>query len=52
MGSNLVGDEENGIEIGPHLRLAPYDTVILGSDGLFDNLPIAEIVERARSGAP
>lgn len=48
--SNLIGDEEYRIEIGPHLRLAPYDTVIVGSDGLFDNLPLQEIVDRSRRG--
>jgi len=48
--SNLIGDEECRIEMGHHLRLAPYDTVIIGSDGLFDNLSIPEIVDRARHG--
>jgi serine/threonine protein phosphatase PrpC len=48
--SNLIGDEECRIEIGHHLRLAPFDTVILGSDGLFDNLSIPQIVECARRG--
>jgi serine/threonine protein phosphatase PrpC len=49
--SNLIGDEEYRIEIGHHLHLAPYDTVILGSDGLFDNLTIPQIVQRARTGS-
>jgi serine/threonine protein phosphatase PrpC len=31
------------VEIGSHLSLAPRDTVVLASDGLFDNLYIDEI---------
>jgi protein phosphatase len=32
------------------LQLAPRDTVLLASDGLFDNLYIDEIVDTIRSG--
>ena len=48
--SNMVGSPEMRIEIGPSLRLRPRDTVLLGSDGLFDNLPTPEIVELVRKG--
>lgn len=48
--SNVVGDNEMRIEIGPTIQLAPRDRVILGSDGLFDNLHIEEITERLRKG--
>lgn len=48
--SNLVGNNEMRIEVGAPLHLSPYDTVVIGSDGLFDNLHIKEIVERVRVG--
>ncbi len=48
--SNFVGTPEMRIDVGPPLRLAPRDTVILASDGLFDNLHLAEIVQFVRSG--
>ena len=48
--SNMVGSPDMRIEIGPSLRLRPRDTVVLGSDGLFDNLPVQEIVELVRKG--
>ncbi len=49
--SNLVGSSDMRIEIGSSYELAPRDTVILASDGLFDNLLLDEITERARKGA-
>jgi len=48
--SNMVGSEEMRIEIGPNLRLAPRDTVIIGSDGLWDNVLFEEVVEIIRKG--
>lgn len=48
--SNVLGSHELRIEIGPLRRLAPRDTVIIASDGLFDNLLNDEIVEYARRG--
>lgn len=48
--SNVVGDDSMRIELGPQLRLNHRDTVLLASDGLFDNLRIEEIVETIRSG--
>jgi len=48
--SNLVGSPEMRIEVGSPLVLAPRDTVLLGSDGLFDNLGFGEIVESIRVG--
>ncbi len=48
--SNVVGAEDMRIEIGPSLRLARYDTVLLATDGLYDNLSVAEIVQRVRKG--
>lgn len=48
--SNMVGSEDMRIEIGPTIKLRARDTVIAASDGLFDNLHIAEIVEHIRKG--
>ncbi len=50
--SNLVGSRDMHIDIGPRRRLAPRDTVIVGSDGLFDNLHLNEVIEGARLGKP
>lgn len=46
--SNYVGNPEMRIEIGPTLQLSRYDTVILATDGLFDNLTVSEIVDIIR----
>lgn len=48
--SNVVGAEEMRIEIGARRTLAPRDTLILGSDGLFDNLRGDEIASLACRG--
>ena len=48
--SNVVGSRDLRIEIGPPIRLAPRDTVLVASDGLFDNLLSEEIIELVRSG--
>lgn len=48
--SNIVGIPDMRIEIGPRLRLAARDTVLLASDGLYDNLFEEEIVKRIRKG--
>lgn len=48
--SNLVGFDDMRIELGPEVRLRPRDTVILATDGLFDNLALEEIVGTMRSG--
>ncbi|MFQ5654787.1 MAG: PP2C family protein-serine/threonine phosphatase [Planctomycetota bacterium] len=48
--SNLIGCPGMRIEIGPAIGLARHDTLILGSDGLFDNLRTEEIVETVRKG--
>lgn len=50
--SNLVGSRTMHIEIGPAIHLAPRDTVVLASDGLFDNLHVSEICGLARLGRP
>jgi serine/threonine protein phosphatase PrpC len=48
--SNLVGTQDLRVEIGPEIRLTERDIVVLGSDGLFDNLTINEISRITRSG--
>lgn len=49
--SNSLGSPEMHIEVGPALSLTRYDTVLLATDGLFDNLLISEIIERIRKGS-
>jgi serine/threonine protein phosphatase PrpC len=48
--SNIVGTPEMRIEVGRTLGLRRRDTVVLGSDGLFDNLHLEEITEYVRMG--
>ena len=48
--SNVIGSDQMRIEIGPPTEMAPRDTLLLASDGLFDNLLPDEIVETIRSG--
>ena len=47
---NVIGSSDMRVEVGPALQLAVRDTVLLASDGLFDNLYIDEIVDTIRSG--
>lgn len=47
---NVIGSSDMRVEVGPTLQLAVRDTVLLASDGLFDNLYIDEIVATIRSG--
>lgn len=48
--SNFVGAPEMHIEVGPHMKLARRDTVLIASDGLTDNLHNGEIIETIRKG--
>ena len=47
---NVIGSQDMRVEVGSPLQLAVNDTVLLASDGLFDNLYIDEIVDTIRSG--
>lgn len=47
---NAVGASNMRVELGSEQPLAPRDTVVLGSDGLFDNLHLDEIVDLVRAG--
>ena len=49
--SNVVGLSNMRVEIGSAIELHPRDTLLLASDGLFDNLHIQEIVDRVRKGS-
>ena len=48
--NNVLGDPSMRIELGPTIELARYDTVLVASDGLFDNLFQDEIAEGIRKG--
>lgn len=48
--SNGIGIEGMTIQVGPKVRLARRDTIVLASDGLTDNVFEAEIVETLRKG--
>lgn len=50
--SNVVGMANMHISATPGLQLAARDTVVLASDGLFDNLYQAEIIDLVRAGEP
>lgn len=48
--SNFVGSRDMRIEVGSTLRLGMMDTVVVCSDGLVDNLRLAEIADIMRCG--
>lgn len=48
--SNMIGGDDMRVEMGAPLELASLDTVLLASDGVFDNLGPEEIVEHVRKG--
>jgi serine/threonine protein phosphatase PrpC len=47
---NVLGTQEMRIEIGPPRELGRHDTLLIASDGLFDNLHMDEIVDGIKSG--
>lgn len=47
---NMIGSEQMHIAIGPSVKLAERDTVLLASDGLFDNLRTPEVGGIVRCG--
>ncbi len=48
--SNVVGADDMNISMGSLINLAPRDTLLLASDGLFDNLYYEEIIAIIRKG--
>ena len=49
--SNMVGAPDMRIEMTVALPLDPLDTIVLGTDGVWDNLHPEEVVEIVRAGA-
>ncbi len=47
---NCVGAQDMRIEIGPRIPMAARDTLVMASDGLFDNLTSEEITDIIRAG--
>lgn len=50
--SNIVGSHDMRIELGPPLKLAPRDLVVLCSDGITDNLHTEQIASTIRGKTP
>ena len=50
--SNHLGDEGMRVELGPAVRIAARDRLLVASDGLLDNLRLEELVDLARAGDP
>jgi serine/threonine protein phosphatase PrpC len=48
--SNVLGSADTHIEIGPRRTMSRRDTLLIASDGLFDNLLLGEIVQIIRKG--
>ncbi len=49
--SNALGAEGTYIDVGLPREFAVRDTLVIGSDGLYDNLTLSEIVELVRKGS-
>lgn len=47
--SNVIGTADMRIDVGSKMNLAPRDTVVLATDGLFDNVEPKELVEIVRT---
>jgi len=48
--SNVIGTPESHTEVGARRLMSQRDTVVMGSDGLFDNLYVGEIADIVRKG--
>ena len=48
--TNCIGSGEMKIEVGPEIPMSARDTLLLASDGLFDNLTTTQIVDSIRAG--
>lgn len=48
--TNLLGYDDMRIELGPPVTLQRFDTALLASDGLYDNLSVDEIAAIIRKG--
>ena len=48
--TNCIGSAEMKIEVGPEVSMAARDTLLLASDGLFDNLTTSQVTNSIRAG--
>ncbi len=48
--SNMLGMSDMRMELGAEVNMAQRDTLLLASDGLFDNLALEEIIQHIRCG--
>lgn len=48
--SNIIGSTDMSIDVGPIVELHPRDTILLASDGVFDNVLVREAVDLVRCG--
>lgn len=48
--SNIVGIPEMHVAMGMPVKMATFDTLLLGTDGLFDNLQRDQIIDVIRAG--
>jgi PPM family protein phosphatase len=48
--TNVLGSREMKIDVGPERSMRPLDTLVLGSDGLWDNLEVGEVIDYVRKG--
>ena len=48
--TNILGTANMRIEIGSMIRLSKFDTVLLATDGIFDNLSTQEVASYIRKG--
>jgi len=47
---NVLGFPDMFVHVGPPVRLRPMDTLVVASDALSDNLPVARVCELCRTG--
>jgi len=48
--SNCIGSREMRVEVGAPIRMAPRDTLLLGTDGVLDNIQRQELIDLIRVG--
>ncbi|MEM9455835.1 MAG: PP2C family protein-serine/threonine phosphatase [Myxococcota bacterium] len=48
--TNVVGSGEMRIDVGPRVTMAARDTLVMGSDGLFDNVSVEELAAVVNQG--
>lgn len=48
--SNCIGSREMRVEVGAPIRMAARDTLLLGTDGILDNIQRTELIDLIRVG--